>query len=45
MARWQADGQSAEETRVVGAFGYLNLIAYAFIVVQDNGFVIIMLLI
>lgn len=23
LARWQADGQAAEETRVVGAFGYL----------------------
>ncbi|KAK1356275.1 Adenine nucleotide alpha hydrolase-like domain kinase [Heracleum sosnowskyi] len=23
LARWQADGQSAEETRIVGAFGYL----------------------
>ncbi|KAL5540587.1 hypothetical protein UlMin_043536 [Ulmus minor] len=23
LARWQADGQSAEETRVIGAFGYL----------------------
>lgn len=22
LARWQADGQSAEETRIVGAFGY-----------------------
>ncbi|XP_065854617.1 inactive protein kinase SELMODRAFT_444075-like [Euphorbia lathyris] len=23
LARWQVDGQSAEETRVIGAFGYL----------------------
>ncbi|KAF8015453.1 hypothetical protein BT93_H1076 [Corymbia citriodora subsp. variegata] len=23
LARWQADGQAAEETRVIGAFGYL----------------------
>ncbi|XP_050220786.1 inactive protein kinase SELMODRAFT_444075-like [Mercurialis annua] len=23
LARWQADGQSADETRVIGAFGYL----------------------
>ncbi|CBI28687.3 unnamed protein product, partial [Vitis vinifera] len=23
LARWQADGQTAEETRVIGAFGYL----------------------
>ncbi|KAK9140868.1 hypothetical protein Scep_010549 [Stephania cephalantha] len=23
LARWQADGQSAEETRVIGSFGYL----------------------
>ncbi|KAJ0972439.1 hypothetical protein J5N97_020398 [Dioscorea zingiberensis] len=23
LARWQADGQSAEETRIVGTFGYL----------------------
>ncbi|XP_059628718.1 inactive protein kinase SELMODRAFT_444075-like [Cornus florida] len=24
LARWQADGQSAEETRVIGSFGYLS---------------------
>ncbi|ERN13669.1 hypothetical protein AMTR_s00049p00122050 [Amborella trichopoda] len=23
LARWQADGQTAEETRVIGTFGYL----------------------